>query len=134
MYQNEVMIPASDKSNYNRSRLTEEDEFYRSPTGSGQTLRQQNFIGRKMVYPDNVIRLGSATPRVKHSATFPLGLPSWFIKLFTQEGDIVLDPFIGSGTTALAAIELGRHYIGVDIQPEYVLLSNQQIEELQNND
>jgi DNA modification methylase len=54
-----------------------------------------------------------------HSATFPIGLPEWFIKLFTKEGDIVLDPFNGSGTTTVAAKQLGRNYIGIDALKEY---------------
>ena len=54
-----------------------------------------------------------------HSATFPVALPTWFIKLFTQPGDVVLDPFVGSGTTAVAALQDGRQYIGIDINEEY---------------
>ena len=61
------------------------------------------------------------------SATFPLSLPSWFIELFTKENDLVLDPFLGSGTTAVAAKLLGRHYIGIDIKPEYVELARQSL-------
>jgi len=48
--------------------------------------------------------------------------------LFTQEGDIVLDPFIGSGTTAEAAAELGRHYIGIEIMPQYHALAQAALE------
>ena len=55
----------------------------------------------------------------KHSAAFPDQLPEWFIKLFTDPGDLVLDPFIGSGTTAVAAIKLGRHYVGIEKQKKY---------------
>ena len=56
---------------------------------------------------------------MNHSATFPANLPKWFIKLFTDQGDLVLDPFLGSGTTALACIELRRHYIGIELQRKY---------------
>jgi len=62
-----------------------------------------------------------------HSATFPVDLPAWFIKLFTQSGDVVLDPFVGSGTTALAAAQLGRFYVGVDISAEYVEEAQQNV-------
>jgi hypothetical protein len=54
-----------------------------------------------------------------HSATFPVALPSWFIRLFTKPGDLVLDPFVGSGTTAVAAQQLGRHFIGIELNPDF---------------
>jgi DNA modification methylase len=56
-------------------------------------------------------------------------LPSWFIRLFTRPGDIVLDPFIGSGTTAVAAKRLGRHFVGIEIKPEYFELAEAAISE-----
>jgi len=62
-----------------------------------------------------------------HSAAFPISLPSWFIKLFTQPGDIVLDPFIGSGTTAIAAQRLGRNYVGIDINEEYCQMATERL-------
>jgi DNA modification methylase len=62
-----------------------------------------------------------------HSAAFPIELPTWFIKLFTVEGNVVLDPFIGSGTTAEAAKKLGRHYVGIDISEEYADLARQRL-------
>lgn len=64
-----------------------------------------------------------------HSASFPLGLPTWFIKLFTTPGDIVLDPFIGSGTTAVAAIKLDRHYMGAELSQHYYQVAQNAISE-----
>ena len=60
----------------------------------------------------------SAT-RVNHPAPFPLELPRRLIELFTFRGDLVLDPFMGSGSTAVAAVQSGRHYVGYEIDPEY---------------
>jgi site-specific DNA-methyltransferase (adenine-specific) len=54
-----------------------------------------------------------------HSAVFPEALPSWFVKLFTQEGDWVLDPFLGSGTTCKAAEKLLKNSIGIELQENY---------------
>jgi site-specific DNA-methyltransferase (adenine-specific) len=61
----------------------------------------------------------SAT-RVGHPAPFPIELPRRLIDLFTYEGDLVLDPVLGSGSTAVAALRTGRHYIGFDTDPDYV--------------
>ncbi|MDQ6909593.1 MAG: site-specific DNA-methyltransferase [Actinomycetota bacterium] len=61
----------------------------------------------------------SAT-RVGHPAPFPVELPQRLIDLYTYRGDLVLDPFMGSGTTAVAAVRTGRHYIGYDTDPSYV--------------
>jgi site-specific DNA-methyltransferase (adenine-specific) len=58
-----------------------------------------------------------------HEAKFPLELPRRLMRLLTDPGDIVLDCFIGSGTTAQAAIKEGRHYIGIDKVAEYVKLA-----------
>ena len=61
----------------------------------------------------------SAT-RVGHPAPFPVELPQRFVELYTYQGDVVLDPFMGSGTTALAALRTGRHFLGYDTDPAYV--------------
>ena len=68
----------------------------------------------------------SAT-RVGHPAPFPVDLPRRLIELYTYEGDLVLDPFIGSGTTAVAAVATGRHYVGFDTEPAYIELATQRI-------
>lgn len=56
-----------------------------------------------------------------------IDLPAWFIRLFTEPGDVVLDPFIGSGTTAVACVRLDRRYIGIEIKEEYVQLAEERI-------
>ena len=65
----------------------------------------------------------------EHESQFPIELPRRVIKLLTEPGDLVLDCFVGSGTTALAAIELGRRFVGFDINPESVRLAKRRIEE-----
>lgn len=62
-----------------------------------------------------------------HEAKFPEQLAMRVIKLYSSKGDVVLDPFIGSGTTALAALKLGRHFIGIDKESKYVTLSRRKI-------
>lgn len=70
----------------------------------------------------------SAT-RVGHPAPFPVELPTRLIELYTYRSDLVLDPFIGSGTTALAAVATGRHYVGFDTEPTYVELAESRLAE-----
>lgn len=68
----------------------------------------------------------SAT-RVGHPAPFPVELPRRLIELYTYKGDLVLDPFIGSGTTAVAALKTGRHYVGFDTEQSYIDLAEERL-------
>ncbi len=65
--------------------------------------------------------------KIGHPAPFPVELPHRLIKLYSYEGDVVLDPFVGSGTTCLAAIQNNRKYIGYDIKKEYIELAEKRI-------
>jgi len=66
--------------------------------------------------------------RVQHPAPFPVELPERFIQLYTYLGDVVLDPFLGSGSTAVAAARTGRHYVGYDLDPAYVAIAEERVE------
>ena len=61
--------------------------------------------------------------KIGHPAPFPVALPHRLIQLYTYEGDLVLDPFMGSGSTAVAAVRSGRHYVGIETDPSYVELA-----------
>jgi DNA modification methylase len=65
--------------------------------------------------------------RVGHPAPFPVALPERLIHLYTYVGDVVMDPFMGAGTTAIAALQAGRKYLGFETDPAYVELANQRI-------
>ena len=67
--------------------------------------------------------------RVNHPAPFPVELPLRLIELYTYAGDLVLDPFLGSGSAAVAAVRAGRRYAGYDIDPEYVATARARVEE-----
>lgn len=69
--------------------------------------------------------------RVGHPAPFPVELPSRLIHLYTYEGDLVLDPFLGSGTTAVAAVQAGRCYVGYEIDEEYVALTQKRLHDVE---
>lgn len=70
--------------------------------------------------------------KVGHPAPFPEELPSRLIQFYSYKGDVILDPFIGSGTTAIAAYNLNRHYIGFDIASEYVELAKKKLKEIKS--
>jgi DNA modification methylase len=128
MYQDAVMVPVGDWAKTRLVNLSETDKTRdESRVGSGFGKNISNWIGRDLVYPNNVLHMATECANRNHSATFPVDLPAWFIKLFTQAGDVVLDPFVGSGTTALAAAQLGRFYIGIDINEDYVDESRQRV-------
>ena len=104
-----------------------------SKVGSGFGKNVSKWVGRELSYPTNVLNLATETGNKNHSAVFPRSLPEWFIKLFTKPGDMILDPFLGSGTTSLVANELGRNSLGIEILPEYYELSISNFKQLENN-
>ena len=120
MYQDAVMVPMGNWADKRLKKLSATDmrrDESRVLSGFGKNV--SNWVNRDMAYPTNVLHLATVCSNVNHSAAFPAGLPSWFIKLFTKPGDVVLDPFMGIGTTAIACKELKRHYIGTEKKSEY---------------
>lgn len=132
MYQESVMVPVGDWAQDRLANLSETDKIRdESKVESGFGKNISNWVGRDKVYPDNVVHMATECSNRNHSAAFPIDLPIWFIKLFTAEGDVVLDPFIGSGTTAAAAKQLGRSYVGIDINEEYCRLAENRVLQVQ---
>jgi site-specific DNA-methyltransferase (adenine-specific) len=68
--------------------------------------------------------------KVKHPAPFPVELPYRLIQLYTFKGDVILDPFMGSGSTAIAALKSERKYVGYDIDSEYIQIAEERISPL----
>jgi site-specific DNA-methyltransferase (adenine-specific) len=133
MYQENVMVPVGDWAKTRLKNLSETDKTRdTSKVGSGFGKNISNWIGRDMAYPSNVLHLATESSNKKHSATFPKELPRWFIKLFTKPGDIVLDPFLGSGTTGVVAKEMARNSIGIEILKEYYDIAKENIENTVN--
>ena len=124
MNQDAVKVPVGDWAETRLKNLSETDKKRNnSKVGSGFGKNVSNWVGREMVYPSNVLHMATECYNQGHSASFPVALPEWFIKLFTDPGDLVLDPFVGAGTTAVAALRLGRNFTGIDSNPEYVDLA-----------
>jgi len=129
MYQEEVMVPMGEWANSRLKNLSETDRNRdNSKVGSGFGKNISNWLNRNKAYPTNVLHLATECSNKRHSAVFPEEIPEWFIKLFTQENDIVLDPFMGSGTTLIVAHRMKRNSIGIDIVPEYCRMVQKQLE------
>lgn len=73
--------------------------------------------------------LPESARRVGHPAPFPVELPRRLIDLYTFRDDLVLDPFMGSGSTAVAAVEAERHYVGYELDPSYIEIADRRIHE-----
>ena len=109
------------KGNYKRERDKNEKEF------RYDNISKEEFIEwTKSVWTMNPER----AKRIGHPAPFPEELPNRLIKLFSFTNDIVIDPFMGSGTTAIAAIKNNRNFVGYEINEEYINLANNRIENL----
>ena len=128
MNQQSVMVPMGNWAGARLKSLGKNDVVrFDSQVGSGFGKNIANWAQRSMAYPTNVLHLATECGNKSHSAAFPAGVPEWFIKLFSDEGDWVLDPFMGSGTTLEVARELGRNSIGFDLMREYCDMAEQSI-------
>jgi site-specific DNA-methyltransferase (adenine-specific)/site-specific DNA-methyltransferase (cytosine-N4-specific) len=128
MYQEEVMVPMGDWAKTRLKKLSDTDKIRdNSKVGSGFGKKISNWMDREKAYPTNVLHLATECNNKNHSAAFPEELPEWFIKLFTKEHDIVLDPFMGSGTSIFVANRMKRNSIGIEIMPEYYNMVQSQI-------
>jgi DNA modification methylase len=134
MYQESVKIPISMGTVKRVKHLSAKDsQIQTSASQSGFRRRMANWKNKTHVYPTNVLHLSTETTNRHHSAVYPLTLPTWFIQLFTRVGDLVLDPFLGSGTTILAAQRLKRRSISIDINKDYCALAREALAAEQAN-
>lgn len=105
-------------------------DFKREKKGKNSTISKENF----MEWSKSIWRFSAVSAKkIGHPAPFPIELPKRLIDFYTFENDIVLDPFMGSGSSALAALELNRNFVGYEINQEYIKLSNKRIAEFKNS-
>ncbi len=102
-------------------------EFFSRPDKGESTIEPDEFMESTLsvweIAPESAKRVG-------HPAPFPLALAKRVIKLYSYANDVVLDPFVGSGTTCVAACQLNRHYIGYDISEEYCAIARNRVAQL----
>lgn len=129
MFQDAVRVPMGNWANTRLKNLGRNDVIrFNSQAGSGFGKNIANWLDRDLAYPTNVLHFATECSNKNHSATFPDELPEWFIKLFTEIGDWVLDPFVGSGTTCKVAERMKRNSIGIDILDKYCQLIKNRIQ------
>ena len=123
-FPNNILVPANEKwLKDNLKRKNKGEHNVTNNSGLNMSKRTTN----EMVRPSNVVSMPCSSLNLAHPAVFPLDLPKHFIKLMTEEGDLVFDPFMGSGTTALAARDLNRNYCGVEQQESYIPIINSRL-------
>jgi site-specific DNA-methyltransferase (adenine-specific) len=111
------------KGDYKRARKKEEMKI------KINTISKEQFMEwTKSIWTMNA----ESARRIGHPAPFPEELPYRLIQLFSFKNDIILDPFIGSGTTAIASLKAGRKYIGFDTQKDYIKLAEKRIDFLKS--
>ncbi len=133
MFQDDVMIPVGKWAEKRLQNLSENDsKRFNSQSGSGFGKDISKWVGRDLAYPTNVLHLASECSNRNHSAAFPESLPTWFIKLFSEAGDVVLDPFSGSGTTCVVSKQLSRNYVGIELNEDYCKIASDRIEGLKS--
>ena len=100
------------------------ERYSRENLGRKSTISKKEFLEfTKSVWTFSAV----SAKKIGHPAPFPVELPYRLSQLYTFEGEVVLDPFIGSGQTAIAAIKTKRHYVGYDINEEYIKLAEKRI-------
>lgn len=104
-------------------------DFKREKKGKMDSISKENFMQwSKSIWHFNAV----SAKKIGHPAPFPIELPKRLIEFYSFEDDIILDPFIGSGTTALAALTLKRKFVGYEVNKTYIQIAKKRINEFTN--
>jgi site-specific DNA-methyltransferase (adenine-specific) len=124
----ERVIIAS-KGRFDRAKSVKQREAEGLPFDSTRTLKTEDFMALTLdvwdIPPESAKRVG-------HPAPFPVELPEQLIRLYTFDNDLVLDPFMGSGSALVAAAKLGRRYVGFDLDETYVAIARRRVGEIES--
>lgn len=133
MFQENVKLPIGGWNEVRLSNLKGKSlSRHNSENGSGFGRDLRNWVGKTTVLPSNIVDLPLVGKNYGHPAVFPVGLPAFFIRLFTKSDDLVIDPFAGSGTSGIAAINLHRNSILIDNNKDYCKIAYKRIKEESN--
>jgi modification methylase len=105
---------------------------YKRVLDDGEKLQKDNTITTNQFteYTKSIWKMKTeSAKKIGHPAPFPIDLPLRLIHLYSFSNDVVLDPFIGSGTTGIASLQTNRYFVGYDISEDYVRIANERIEE-----
>ncbi len=121
--------PDSLRTPYNERSLARYETPIKKRWGSYRNERGDMLIKPHPLgcFPKNILKIGSEAAYQGHPAPFPVSFAEWFVKGYSNPGDLVYDPFGGSGTTAVAAQKHGRKWVLTEIHKEYVELANKRI-------
>ena len=124
----EMRTPYSEKS-IQRMKNPLKKRFSRDESNQNSKEYKDWSPNPKGALPTTLVNISSESKRIadNHVAVYPIELVDYFIKGSTKPGDLVLDPFMGTGTTGLSATNLGRNYIGFEMQQDYIDIANQRI-------
>ena len=129
MRQDAVRVPIGDWTDARLTNMNERDKTRQQSATNPKTGRRiAAWDKRDFVYPTNVLHKAPVCHNTGHSAAYPEWLPDFFIRLMTDKGDVVLDPFCGSGTTYKVAARLGRKPLGIEINLTYVKMLQARLE------
>lgn len=121
MYQDAVKKPIGDWAPKRLEKLTGKSaDRHNSENESGFGRDLRKWVNKDLVLPGNTISVPLVGKDMGHPAVYPIALPEFFIKLFTKQGDFVLDPFGGSGSTGIAGLELQRNVVLIDNNIKYI--------------
>lgn len=126
-FPNEVLVKSTSKWLESEKRRSNKSE-HNVNNGSGMNMSKR--IASDMVRPSNVLTMSTSNININHPAVFPDSLPEFFIKLMSEEGDFILDPFAGSGTTGVQALKLNRNIVMIEKNNEYFELMRSRLSTL----